>query len=183
VILLLTAVTVCAETPRLAGKWRLNAERSEDAKAKLEDALKSAGLVGQRTNAAGPNRDLRDSEREQLRRTIETLIEASQVLEITQDAKVVTIAEGNARERKFYTNGRPYQREDRRGNRMTIRARWQGERLSIETRLADGGRFTETFELAPGGQQLIATFTSADSRLKRPLVIQRIYDADTTPTD
>lgn len=167
----------------MAGKWRLNAERSEDAKAKLEDALKSAGLVGQRTNAAGPNRDLRDSEREQLRRTIETLIEASQVLEITQDAKVVTIAEGNARERKFYTNGRPYQREDRRGNRMTIRARWQGERLSIETRLADGGRFTETFELAPGGQQLIATFTSADSRLKRPLVIQRIYDADTTPTD
>lgn len=164
------------QTQRLSGKWRLNRERSEDAKQKLEAALRQSGIDQQPANNTGPNADPRDKEREETRRRIEALIEASESLEIREDEKSVTVSEGNLRERKFYTDGRPYQREDRRGNRITVRARWRAERLVVDTRLADGGRFTESYELAPGDQQLIVIFTSADRRLKQPLVIHRVYD-------
>jgi hypothetical protein len=171
-----TSASVAA-LPDLSGKWRLNRERSEDAKKKLEEAVASSGIPNQRVGRVGPNRDARSIEREQTRRRIEALIEASETLEIKVDKKQVTVLEGDLRERRFYTDGRPYQREDRQGNRIVVRSRWQGERLVVNTTLADGNRFSEWYELAPGGRQLIVTFRSADQRLKQPLVISRVYDA------
>lgn len=41
----------------------------------------------------------------------------------------------------------------------------------------------ETYELAPGGRQLIVTLTSQDRRLKQPLVIRRVYDAAARDAD
>ena len=155
----------------------MNRERSEDAKKKLEEALGSSGIPTHRVGKVGPNRDARAIEREQTRRRIEALIEASEQLEIKVDEKQVTVREGNLRERKFYADGRPYQREDQRGNRIVVRSRWRGEQLVVNTTLADGNRFSESYELAPGGRQLIVTFKSEDRRLKQPLVISRVYDA------
>lgn len=48
----------------------------------------------------------------------------------------------------------------------------------MNTKLADGGKFTESYELAPGGKQLFLTLTSQDQRLKQPLVIRRVYDVE-----
>ena len=180
VVLLLSVMATSASVaavPVLSGKWRINRERSEDAKKKLEAALATSGIPNQRVGRVGPNRDARAIEREQTRRRIEALIEASETLEIKVDKKQVTVREGNLRERNFYTDGRPSQREDRQGNRIVVRSRWRGEQLVVNTTLADGNRFSESFELAPGGRQLIVTFRSVDRRLKQPLVISRVYDA------
>ena len=179
-ILLLVTVTgpiQAAVIPDLSGKWSMNRELSEDAKAKLEKAFPSPGTVRPRGGDKGTQADARDTEREQARRRIEALIEASETLDITQINKELTVVEGNLRERKFYTDGRPFERQDRRGNMTTIRARWRGQRLVVDTRLADGGKFAESYELAPGGERLFVTVTSEDRRLKQPLVIHRVYDA------
>ena len=180
VVLFLSVMATSASVaalPDLSGKWRMNCERSEDAKKKLEEALATSGIPNHRVSSVGPNRDARALEREQTRRRIEALIEASETLEIKVDKKQVTVLEGNLRERRFYTDGRPYQREDKRGNRIVVRSRWRGEQLVVNTTLADGNRFSESYELAPGGRQLIVTFRSVDRRLKQPLVISRVYDA------
>ena len=161
-----------ATTPDLSGKWRMNRELSEDAGKKLENALRSAGTVARRGGRLAPNQDARDRERDLPRRRIEALIKASESLDIRQGKKEVSVTEGDLRERKFYTDGRPYQRQDQSGNLVTMRARWRGKRLVVDTRLADGGRFTESYELAPGGRQLIVTVTSQDRRLRQPLVIR-----------
>jgi hypothetical protein len=95
----------------------------------------------------------------------------------------VSVTEGTLRERKFYTDGRPYQRQDRNGNLATRRGRWRGKRLVVDTRLADGGRFAESYELAPGTRQLVVTVTSQDRRLRQPLVIRRVYDAAASAAD
>jgi len=179
-VISLSIVGQTASVPDLSGKWRINPERSEDAKTKLEAALQSP-LSSERRGAA--SEDARDVEREQIRRRIEALIEASESLDIKQDKNQMTITEGNLRERKLYTDGRPFQRTDRNGNLTTIRARWRGERLVVDTGLADGGRFTETYELASGTRQLLVTVTSVDRRLKRPLVIHRVYDEFQQPAE
>ena len=163
-----------ATPPDLAGKWRMNRELSENAKEKLENALRSSSTAARRGD---PNLDARERVRDETRRRIETLIEASETLDIRQGKKEVSVTEGDLRERKFYTDGRPYQRQDRRGNLVTQRAQWRGKQLVVHTRLADGGRFTESYELVPDGQQLIVTLTSLDRRLRQPLVIRRVYDA------
>jgi hypothetical protein len=181
-LVLLLALTVigpiqAAAIPDLSGKWSMNRELSEDAKAKLEKAFPTLGSVGPRGGDKGTQADARDAEREQARRRIEALMEASETLDITQIDQELTVVEGNLRERKFYTDGRPFERLDRRGNMTTIRAQWRGSRLVVDTRLADGGKFTESYELSPGGEQLFVTVTSQDRRLKQPLVIHRVYDA------
>jgi hypothetical protein len=173
----LTGPGQAAVIPDLSGKWSMNRTLSEDARSKLEKAFPTLGTVGPHGGDKGTQADARDTEREQARRRIEALIEASEMLDITQINQELTIVEGNLRERKFYTDGRPFERLDRRGNMTTIRARWRGSRLVVETRLADGGKFTESYELSPGGEQLFVTVTSQDSRLKQPLVIHRVYDA------
>jgi hypothetical protein len=165
--------------PDLSGKWRMNRELSEDAKKKLEAALGSSGIPRQDVGSGGPNRDARAIEREQTRRRIEAIIEASETLQIKVNKKQVTVLEGNLRERKFYTDGRPYQREDQRGNPVVVRSRWRGQQLVVNTTLADGNRFSESYELASGERRLIVTFRSVDRRLKQPLVISRVYDAVT----
>jgi hypothetical protein len=179
---LLLLVTVmgpiqAAALPDLSGKWSMNRELSEDAKAKLEKVFPTLGQVAPRGGDKGTQADARDAEREQARRRIEALIEASETLDITQINQELTVVEGNLRERKLYTDGRPFERQDRRGNMTTIRARWQGQRLVVDTSLPDGGKFTESYELSPGGEQLFVTVTSQDRRLKQPLVIHRVYDA------
>ena len=179
-LLLLVTVTVpiqAAVIPDLSGKWSMNRELSEDAKAKLERVFPTLSTVGPHGGDKGTHADARDTEREQVRRRIEALIEASETLEITQINQELTVVEGNLRERKFYTDGRPFERQDRRGNMTTIRARWRGPRLVVDTKLADGGKFTESYELSPRGEQLFVTVTSQDPRLKQPLVIHRVYDA------
>ncbi len=179
-LLLLVTVTVPIEAaviPDLSGKWSMNRELSEDAKTKLEKAFPTLVTVGPRGGDKGTQGEARDTEREQARRRIEALIEASETLDITQINQELTVVEGSLRERKFYTDDRPFQRLDRRGNMTTIRARWRGERLVVDTRLADGGKFTESYELSPGGEHLFVTVTSQDPRLKQPLIIHRVYDA------
>jgi hypothetical protein len=179
-LLLLVTVTVpiqAAVIPDFSGKWSMNRELSEDAKAKLERVFPALRTVGPHGGDKGTQADARDTEREQARRRIEALIEASETLDITQTNEELIVVEGNLRERKFYTDGRPFERQDRRGNMTTIRARWRGPRLVVDTRLADGGKFTESYELSPGGEQLFVTVTSQDRRLKQPLVIHRVYDA------
>lgn len=180
IVLSLVAAASIAALPDLSGKWRLNRERSDDVKKKLEKALESSRIPSKRGGSVGPNRNARAVEHEQTRRRIEALIEASERLEIKVDKKQVTVLEGNLRERKIYTDGRPYQREDQRGNRIVVRGRWRGEQLVVNTTLANGNRFSESYELAPGKRQLIVTFRSVDRRLKQPLVISRVYDAVTT---
>lgn len=180
-LLLLIAVMVsiqAATLPDLSGKYRINRELSDNAQEKLDNALINSSTIGPRSGNIGPRADARDRERAETRQRIEALINASETLNITQGKNEVTIAEGNLRERKFYTDGRAYQQPDRRGNLTTLRARWQGDRLVVNTRLADGGKFTESYELAPGGRQLFVTVTSQDRRLKQPLVIRRVYDLE-----
>ena len=155
----------------------MNHELSDNAQEKLDNALETSGTIESRSGNVGPNAAARVRERAATRRRIEALITASETLRIKQHKNEVTIVEGSLRERKVYTDGRAYQRPDRRGNLTTVRARWQGERLVVNTRLADGGKFAEAYELAPSGQ-LIVTITSQDRRLKQALVIRRVYDVE-----
>lgn len=149
---------------------------------KLLHRRRTTGEITALPHGGGRTALCQDKEHELVRRLISnqpdaTLDELCEALEIKQGKNEVTVAEGNLRERKFYTDGRPSRREDERGNLIRMRARWQAEKLVVETRLADGGRFTESYELAPGGRQLFVTVTSQDRRLKQPLVIRRVYDA------
>lgn len=177
VLTLALGATIAAQTPDLSGKWRLNREVSDDVKAKLENALRRPDS-GARRGSDDASEGAREREREEARRRIEALIEASETLEIKQSQKEVIIVEGGLRERKLYNDGRPFQRSDRNGNLITVRARWRGEQFVVDTRLADGGRFTESYELVPGKRQLVVTVTSLDRRLKQPLVIRRVYDEE-----
>jgi hypothetical protein len=172
-----TVGTQSATVPNLSGKWKLNHERSDDARQKLDNALPTRNVVDRRGRDVGQNADPRDTDREQARRRIEAIIDASEMLDITQDEKEVKVVEGDLRERKFYTDGRPSQRQDQRGNLVTVRAHWTGQRLVVDTKLADGGRFSESYSLVPKSEQLMVTLTSTDPRLRQPLVLHRIYEA------
>ncbi len=185
-----------APTPRLAGRWKLNPELSEDARAKMREAREawpgdgSGGGRGGASGAGGGERGWgrgghggggmgrgRGAGRSGANGgdpqvAMREVFEAPAEFTITPTASEVVILEKDGRLRALHADGKKYKAE---GGTGEVETRWDGRQLVVDTKSERGAHVTETFDAAPDGSRLTVTLKVDGSR--RPSVtVKRVYD-------
>ncbi len=107
---------------------------------------------------------------------LEPLAANPKTLSVKQDDKLVEIIDDNGQTRNLYPDGKKHKETDASGRGVSIKSRWDGDRLVAESKLAHAGKLTETYELSPDGKQLVVISQLDNSQLSAPLVIRRVYD-------
>lgn len=172
----------------LAGRWRLDSERSDDARQKMREAVErrrggadrggpGGGFAGRGGRGGGPGARSGmggGDPREALR----PLFEAPVELAITPTESEIVILEKDGRMRTLHPDGRKYKAE---GGAVEVQSGWDGGKLVVETKTEAGSRITETFEVAPDRSRLTVTLKLDGSR-GPAVTVKRVYDAaETSP--
>jgi hypothetical protein len=158
---------------KLSGTWQLNLDLSSDGRSELPGNLDSPNRISLIRST-----DLwAQVEAEPL--TAE-LLEASELLEILRHGKELTINAIGSPDivltRTVYTDGRLSEQSFGSGNSGISRARWDDERLIIETETTGALRVTETYELNANGSLLAVSVQIENPLWSQPLFIHRVYD-------
>lgn len=177
----LTTVTsdASAETQRnrirrkLSGLWLLNAALSENGRSDLPGNLDSPKLSSLIRAA-----DLWTYvEPEPI---VAELLLASELLEILRHRKEITMNAVGSPDvvftRTVYTDGRSSEQNLGSGNLVMSHARWDDDKLIIETEAMGDLHATETYELNANASLLTISVRIENLLWDQPLLLQRVYD-------
>jgi hypothetical protein len=189
----------------LAGFWKLNADQSDDAQKKLEEARQTrAGSAGGSGGGpgggggrggigfpypgggggrngpyggGGSGRGMGGDTSESTERMQEVVRpEYSQTIEL-QDAEVDS-TNNHGDKLVFYTDGRKIQKS-KDNSVQEISARWNGSQLVTDEKSPHGKKMSRTIELSSDGRQFYETWHIENGRSGSPIVIRYVYDAAT----
>ena len=148
------------DNPRLAGTYRLNTARSDNASATVYGATNSLPEEDQLLILGG----------------LMSRLESPDVLVIEQRGQAVTISPSNAPGVTFAADGR--ERSVRVANGRTVRARSTlvGGRLVVSSKGDRGTDYDVTFESRDDGRGLDVTRRLQADRYTRPFVVRSFYD-------
>ncbi|MGD0957687.1 MAG: hypothetical protein ABR953_12800 [Candidatus Acidiferrales bacterium] len=170
--------------PSLAGAWTLNKDQSDDARAKMREAMGNSGgqgggggrggmggggqrggggMGGGRGQGAGGEMN-----------------EFSQ-LTIEQTATSAKVAGSSGRALAVYLNSDASKsNSSNSGNsedeNAPAVAQWKGDQLVAVTQGRRGGSTTRTYELSPDGKQLYVTTKMDNPRFQQPVTFRFVYD-------
>lgn len=185
--------------PDFTGRWQLNAEESEDARAKLAEARGRAGRPGgggadgpggggmgpSGGGMGGPGGGSRGGGgRGGGRRpgdsgpaggsAMRALIDAPAMLTITGTDAEMTLDGGDGELLRIHVDGRSYERQ---GGELKTRAEWKDEALVVVTTPKQGdARVTTTYVLRAAKRKLEIVSKLSGSRMG-DVSIKRVYDA------
>ena len=169
-----------AETPDFSGSWRLDRARSDDVKARVEEATGS----GQASGGTSPLTILpvpgtkASVERVEMRESMLKLVDQLDKLEIEHRPTEIKLFHGEEIARTFYF-GREHVREDFMGRKLKCHSKWKGGQLVLEEEGDKGRRRVETLTLVPAAGLLIEAVRWEDDLLKKPLEVRLVYVRDT----
>jgi hypothetical protein len=168
-----------AEPPNIAGQWKLDRKRSDDAVALIEQVagsgqVKGGGASGLTILPEGGTRS--EVERVELRTWMLGIARQLDALEVSQTPEEVRLALGDT-VRIFYF-GREHVRQDSEGRKLKCRVRWQGQQLVTEEDGEKGMRLRETFTLEPANDWLVQAVYFESPLLKKPLELRLLYTRD-----
>lgn len=180
-VLALTTVTSDASTEtqrnrmrrKLSGIWLFNAALSENGTSDLPGNLDSAN----RSSLIRASDLWTYIESEPI---VAELLEASELLEIHRHGKQITMNAVGSPDvlftRTVYTDGRSSEQSFGSGNLVMSRARWNDDKLIIETETIGAVRTTETYELSGDASLLTISVWIENFLWDQPLFLQRVYD-------
>lgn len=181
----------------LAGFWKLNADESDDARRKLDEARQTKVGSGGGPGGGGPRvgvgfpypggggngpyggrgsgpglggRDTDTSERilQQVR------ADYSQSVALTDAEVDSTNDQGN--KLVFFTDGRKIQKS-KNDSVQEIPAHWNGAQLVTDEKGPQGRKMSRTMELAPDGRQIYETWRIENGKSGSAIVIRYVFDA------
>lgn len=181
----------------LAGFWKLNADESDDARRKLDEARQTKAGSGGGPGGGGPRvgvgfpypggrgngpyggggsgpglggRDTDTSERilQQVR------ADYSQSVALTDAEVDSTNDQGN--KLVFFTDGRKIQKS-KNDSVQEIPAHWNGAQLVTDEKGPQGRKMSRTMELAPDGRQIYETWRIENGKSGSAIVIRYVFDA------
>ncbi|HVD77143.1 MAG TPA: hypothetical protein VNH43_06010 [Vicinamibacteria bacterium] len=191
-----------AAAPALAGKWTLNKDQSEDARAKMHDTGGSGGraggggfggrgggmggrgggMGGRGGGAGGPgggfggrggDRDA-DGGNDSANRggSMRSFFEPPETLAITQTAEEIGVDDGQ-RVLHLHPDGKKIKSE---GGGSETTTKWRGNELVVETKTERGRKIDSAYMVVPEKHQLYVTST-LEGRSGQPITVRRVYDA------
>jgi len=168
---------VAEEPPDLRGTWRLDVQRSDDARARIAEVAGPPQLMG--GGASGltilPELNTRSEvERLELRAWMMSVAEQLGRLEIEQTTDEVKLYLGDDSLRIFYLT-REHVRQDGRGRKLRSSARLEGGQLFLEELGDKGLKLVEVLTPVPSVGWLIHALRFEHSLLKQPLNLRLVY--------
>jgi hypothetical protein len=158
--LLTTAATYAAEAPDLRGRWRRNADLSQDAVSKV---FASLALEGQ-----GYSPD--DQRFHDALLHFAKVLDSLQIEQTTEDVKIILSGD----EVQIYYPGRSHMRQGVLGGRLEALAHWRGAELVIQEK-NEFGKLVQSLSLNRDGR-LSVLVSLDDRRLRVPLLLLSVYD-------
>jgi hypothetical protein len=179
----------------LSGRWRYNAELSDDEQAKTraaagpkaeEDSPPSAepegkgseggrgGRTGGRTAHGRPPQGVDESDPRGAKNTSG----APATLTITQVETAIVVEEAPGQTRELYPNGKTYKADE---GATQVRTSWKDGRLLVEKKNVRGWRLVETWEMAPDRSRVVVHLLLEGGSRPR-LSLKRVYDRDDAST-
>ncbi len=166
------------------GNWERNVDESDDARAKMQEAMEQmgrggggdhggrggrppGGRGGGRPGGMGGGRGEGGSRRPDLGNVPDEL-----TLELIDDELRVDDGE---RLRIYYLDGEKHKREMANGMKLETVAELKGNAVVIEEKM-ERGKLERKFELSPDGGTLVATLIVKFGRMKDPVVIKTVYE-------
>ena len=167
------------------GIWERNVEQSDDARAKMQEAMEQMGRGGGggpggsggrppggrggsgRPGGMGGSRGEGGSRRPDLGNVPDEL-----TLELMDDELRVDDGE---RLRIYYLDGEKHKRETANGMKLETVAELKGNAVFIEEKM-ERGKLNRKFELSPDGGTMVATLIVKIGRMKDPVVIKTVYE-------
>ncbi len=145
---------------RISGTWRLNASRSDNARAVAERATRNLNL----------------NERQRAQENLMRRLEAPNTLAIDRRGQTVTLASSRAPQVTFEANGRESIETLRNGRERRTHAALYGERLLVRSRGDQGNDYEVIFEPLYDGRSLRVTRSLYTERLNQAVVSRSVYD-------
>jgi hypothetical protein len=180
-LVLATALLLGADTaagsappPDLSGRWVLNEEQSEDAREKIRAARggrrDGGGGFGGRGHPAGGRPGVPPGGGDP-RAAMRAALEAADEMTITHTAREIAILDRDGRLRALHPDGEKYPN----ASGAEVKARWDKDRLVVQTSREHGPAVTETWRMAGEPAQLVI-----ELRLQppngEPVTVKRVYD-------
>jgi hypothetical protein len=106
----------------------------------------------------------------------EALAATPKTLKIEQGEKQIVLRDDSGNSWTLYPDGKKHKEENLQGRKVSTKTRWEGDRLTTESKLGHSGKFTETYRLTSEGKQLEVISRLEDPALDVPLTIRRVYD-------
>jgi hypothetical protein len=179
---------------RIAGKWVLNEEQSDDPATAFQGrgqggrgGMREGGdrPPGGRPSGSRPSGGRQpggrggtpgNGDRDQMRERMGKLMEASAALNIVQDDSTVTIVGIEGSRIVLYPDGRKVEYPVEGAGNVETRAPWVDGSLVVERTMEGGPRATQTYELASEGRQMHIRVRLEGGQLPAPLEFRRVYD-------
>jgi len=169
------------------GNWERNVAQSDDARAKMQEAMAQMGRGGGgghgggggrppggrggggggRHGGMGGSQGEGGSRRPDLGNVPDELS-----VELTDGELRV---DGGERLRIYYLDGEKHKREMTNGMKLETVAELKGNAVFIEEKM-ERGKLDRKFELSPDGATMVATLTVKFGRMKDPVVIKTVYE-------
>ena len=165
-----------ADPPDFSGSWRLDRARSDDVKARVEEAAgpaQAGGGTSPLTILPVPGTKA-SVERVEMRESMLKLVDQLERLEVEQRPTEIKLFHGDEIARTFYF-GREHFREDFMGRKLKCRTKWKDGQLTLEEQGDKGRRRMETLTLVPAAGLLIEAVRWEDDLLKKPLEVRLVY--------
>lgn len=102
-------------------------------------------------------------------------------LQIDQQGKQIVVTDDSGHARTYYPDGKKHEGSDAQGNKTSTKARWEGNSLIAETRIANSGALTESFRPSEDGNQIYIKTRFEGPSLPAPFSIRRVYDRAKPP--
>jgi hypothetical protein len=174
------------QTPNLAGTWKLNKDKSDNPRQKMQEAMASAGGGqsgggygqggGYRQRGgggqAGPRGNMMD-EFTQL-----TIVQNGSDIKITGVSGrtlAVLPADTNANSNSGSNSNSDTNSADQPAPPPPT-VHWQDNQLIAEMEGRRGGKTTRTYELSPDGKELYVTTRMENPRFSQPVTFRFVYD-------
>jgi hypothetical protein len=160
--------------PSLAGRWVLNAQQSEDARAKMRDARdeRPAGRFGRRGGGGGRGPGGPAGGFGGRGDALQGFLDPPEKLTITQSEAEIAIDDGT-RVQRLHPDGRKTKLPD---GTAEVTARWNGAELFVQSKPGRGREVTTAYMLVPDKHQLDVT-SRVQGRSGDTLTVRRVYDA------
>jgi hypothetical protein len=180
--------------PSLAGKWTLNKEQSEDARAKMHPSAEGGGRApggwpGSGGGGGAPGMGGRgggfgghgghggygghggggDAAREASARSF---FDPAETLTITQSEQEIAVDDGQ-HVLHLHPDGRKIKSE---GGEAETATTWRGTELVVEMKNEHGRKITSAYMAVPEKHQLLVTSTM-EGHSGEPITVRRVYDA------
>jgi hypothetical protein len=162
-----------AAPPRLAGRWTLNLELSDQIEEKLREAFR---LGATRSRAlqmaqAGNRKDKPVDDRELM-----GSLQPPLSIVISQDDSTVAMSDAGGYMVSLYTDGRKNTEYLLSGETLDITAKWKDGILNIERKMERAGSVRETYAIDPAQGKLVVNVKLKTISLPRAIDARRVYD-------